>query len=502
MMPTLGAREIPSLGPALAASGLALVVAVLFGLASATGSLLLVAAVGAPLALAATLALRIEHVVILLLLAASVIGGALAYFGRVGQAQWLPAGIGLVLYLHLLLQRIRSPGQWRSPPALMVLTALFAILAVGSTLWSGSDLVAWLYGLRHYFALASLMFVLALLPLEPCLIDRLWKLALLVVLVQPAVAAYQYFFVGSARLQQGLGGEAWDAVVGTMGGSQEGGGHSAALGFFVVAGFVVALTLWKRGSMRAWQVAVLGLTALSTIFLAEVKFMALLMPLAVLLALRGQFLRRISLMVAGLLVIVAVVAGMPVLYSKLHYERSGRPPVSAAEFYGQFLNSVEPNLINRQTGEMGRGTQIVFWADQHDIAREPKELLIGHGMASTNLSRIGVGDVARRYLPTTVGTNTGVLLLWEVGLIGLTVAILALLVGSRQSFVFARQDSIPVRHRAYLEAGAILLLLSVPMLFYKHLALKSAAVQFLLFLSAGQVLFWQARMLRAGRYQG
>jgi hypothetical protein len=479
----------------LAALGLA----GLFGLALAAGQLMVLAALAALLGLLALLVLRVEQVVWLQFAAATLLGGALAYFAGVGSAQWLPIGVGAALYLLLLLRLIgMRRGQAAAPlsaPAL--LGAAFACVALLGTAWAGADLGQWLYGLRYYFAMGSLFFVLALLPLPAEMLRRLWLAFLAVVLLQLPVALYQYVAVAGRRIQNDVAGVAWDAVVGTMGGSQEGGGHSAAMGFFVLSGFVLTFALWKRQLLRIWQIVGFTAAVLGVIFLAEVKFMVILLPIAVALVLRLELLARIKQLLMGALVVAILAMAMPLLYSKLHYERSGRPAVGVAEFYQKLIENTDPEKFNEGTGQMGRVAQIAFWWTKHSLLEQPKEFLIGHGIAATNVARIGMGTVARRYFPLPVSNTAGVIMLWEVGVVGLGLCVAALLVLALQALRLSARAELPLFHRCALEAGAAILLMLIPALFYKHFPLKSPATQFILFLAAGQVCFWQARLAQA-----
>ncbi len=499
------AGAVPSKASAALVTALVLLgalgLAALFGFAASLGQMLIVAVLLAPLGLLALLALRIEWVVWLLFASATLLGGTLSYFAKIGQAQWLPIGVGTALYVLLLLRVATARrGEVAAPLSVPVLLgAALACVAVLSTAWSAAEAGQWIYGFRYYFTMGSLFLTLALLPLPDPFLRRLWIAFGAVVLVQLPVAIYQYIVVAGRRVQVGTDGVAWDAIVGTMGGNQEGGGHSAAMGFFVLSGFVLAFAMWKRGLLGTSRMLAFAAVVLAVIFLAEVKFMVILLPIAVALVLRVQLLARIKPLLMGLAVVAVLAVAMPVLYSKLHYERSGKPAVSVAEFYQKIVDSTDPEKVNEGTGQMGRVTQIVFWWNEQDLAARPKEFLIGHGVAATNVARINVGTVAKQYFPLPVGNTSGVLMLWEIGVVGVLLSIGALCWLAWQSLRLSARSELPAFHRAALDAGAAILLMLVPALFYKHFALKSPAVQFLLFMAAGQVCYWQARLALAAR---
>jgi hypothetical protein len=486
-------------GTALATAGI-----VLLGLAAAgaagyyatIGSTLMVGAVLAPLAFAAVLTLRLEWLAWVLLFTCTIVSGGAAYFLGIGMAQWLPTALGLVLYVVFMLRLITlKRGESASlPPFLLLSGAAFIVLAVVTTLWSGGSLFQWIYGVRFYLALGAVMLVFAMLPMSPELIRRLWIALLVVVALQFPVAIYQYFVVAGGRASIGAEGDAWDAVVGTMGGNQEGGGLSAAMGFFVVSGFAVVFAMWKRGLIGTGRMVLFATCVLGSIFLAEVKAMVVVLPLAVALVLREQLLARIKLLLMGASVVTLLVFAMPFAYSNLHYERSGRSEMSFTDFYAKIIAGTDSEHVNAANNQMGRVTQLVFWWEQHSALERPKEFFLGHGIASTNLSRLGVGDVARKYFPLSVSNTTGGLMLWEVGLVGLGLSVLALAGSAVMSLRLSKDSRVPEFHRAALEGGAVVLAVLIPALFYKHFALKSGAVQFVLFFCVGQMCYWHARV--------
>lgn len=475
---------------------LVLIAAVIAGFAAALGSPLVAAAVGAPLVFVALLALRLEVFIWVHFTVTTWLAGTLGYFLGVGQAQWMPIGMGLVLYVVLLLRLVLAPRDTvRGLPPIAAPLAAFALVALVSTAWAGAAPPQWLYGLRLYFAMASLWLVLAMLPVPERTFQQLWMAVLVVALVQVPVVLYQYLFVAGGRAVEGAAGVAWDSVVGTLGGKQEGSGHSPALGFFMVAALIVALTLWKYKLIGTFKLIAIGLAMFLVIFLAEIKFYVLLIPIAIATLFRTQLLSRIKLLVAGAAVMAVTLVGVPVMYGKLHYERSGSAPETIDEFYANRVFSKADAALGASatSGQMGRITQPVFWWQQHRLLEQPKEFLLGHGMGALTISRLYAGDVARRYLPISV-SNTGTAhLLWEVGLVGLALLVSIIVWASLASFVLSGRAEIPHRDRVLLEASAVILLMLIPAMVYRDFIIKSPAIQFLFFLCVGQVCYWRAR---------
>lgn len=447
---------------------------------------------------AAVVALNKETMLWILLLSALILGGSISYFAGIGQVQWVPIGIAagllVVVLLHLVAQSGRGPAT--PIPAGLVLASTFALAIVVSTAWEAVSLPHWIYGLRYFAGMSVIMFALALLPWRDDTLRKIWIALTIIALLQFPVALYQYMVVAGQRVELGADGVPWDAVVGTMGGKQDGGGQSAALGFFSVAMFVLVFTLWKRGLLSVWRALGFGGVVLGVIFLAEVKAMVIIMPLAVMLVLRADLARHIKQVLAGGVLIALLALAMPWFYNKLHYERSGQPTVSLEEFYGRIIEHSDTSHFNRGTQQLGRVAQVVHWWDRHDLSSDPKRFLLGHGMGTTNAARVYAGDLVRQYYPLSVTNTAGGILLWETGVVGMALVLAAVLSTALLSLRLSKQQDLPPFHRAALEAGAVILLILIPALFYKHFALKSHGAQFVIFFAAGQAFYWRAELAR------
>lgn len=330
----------------------------------------------------ATLSLSKEVMLWILMLSALVLGGTVSYFAGVGQAQWLPIGIAAAMGVSVLLHLVGRIGNAEARPISLGMSLLvaFVVLLSASTAWEMVSLPHWLYGLRFYCAMAVVMVALSIQSWSADTIRKLWVAMALIALLQLPVALFQYLLVAGRRLELGVDGVAWDAVVGTMGGKQEGGGQSAALGFFCVAMFVVVFTWWKRGLVSMWRALGFSVAMLAVIFLAEVKAMVIIMPLAVMLVLRADVLKHIRQVVAGGLIVMLLLLAMPWLYSKLHYERAGQSAVTTTEFYARIVDNSDSEHFNKGTQQLGRVAQLAFWWDRNDLFADPKRFLLGHGM--------------------------------------------------------------------------------------------------------------------------
>ena len=470
----------------------ALIAATLGGMLLGVGQKMLVAPLIGAAAGLILLMMPLNSMLTLLLAVTFVLAGTLTFFGKVSFIAWLPYSLAGFLYLYFLVRVIETHGAGRAAVhPLFAWLGMYVIVVVLSSLYMGIPPMQWVAIGKNYFAFWSVLLIMAFLPVKPSTIEQLWKALILVALVQLPVALYQYFIVGGSRIESGAG-EAWDVVVGTFGGTEEGGGQSAAMGFFQVMMVVFALVLWRRALVSRSLLFLVLAVAAATIYLAEVKAMLLLMPLAFLIVYRRDLLRRPRELVIGSALILGFMGVMPMAYNALHYEREGRRAMTTSEFVDSLVSQTDRHVINRATGQMGRITQLDFWAQRN--ARDLSfEGLFGHGIGSTKISRLYIGDAARRYYPLPLGNTSASVMLWEVGVVGLVFFVGLLLAGSRLASRLATDCEIPAVHRAILETSAIGLLLVVLTLPYKHYAIQLSSIQMLIVLMLGQAAYWYSR---------
>lgn len=490
------AKTSPSIGIVLLVIAV-LIVSVFSGMLIGAGQKTLLMPIIGAAAGVILLMLPLEWMFILLMGMSFIFVGVLQFFANINYVNWLPFMLAGFLYFYFLVKLFEIHKADRvSLSAMFLWLGLSLFLAALTSLYNGISVLQWLAAGKDYFAFWSVLLIMAFLPIREKSVELIWKLLFVVALVQLPVVLYQYIVIGGNRIESGLG-DSWDVVVGTFGGSQEGGGQSAALGFFQVVMVVFALSLWRRAQITKKLLFLIVAVAVVTIYVAEVKAMLFLMPVAFLMLYRRDLLRRPREMVIGLLLIAGFMSIMPMAYNTLHYEREGRRATTSTEFVESILSaSSDPDFIVGSTGQMGRLTQLIFWSEQHGSGKT-YEFLFGHGIGSTHISRLYVGEVARRYFPLRPGTSSLAILLWEVGVLGLTFLVLALLAGARLAARLAKNENVPVVHRAILETSAIGLALVVLTFPYKQYAIQGPAIQLLIVLMLGQVAYWNSRVRKA-----
>ncbi len=421
--------------------------------------------------------------------------GPTIYFARIESARWLVPALALGMALPALLHiarpvhlRAEKLGPW---PGAFVVLALFLAWAALSTAINRTAPGDWLGLVRYYLMLLPLILLLGAGALPATHWRWLWLFYAVSAVIQLPVAAVQRFVFAARQVRSAE----WDAVVGTFPGQAEGGGASAAMGVYLVIASVFALMLWRHGLVRARWAALIVLSSVATLALAEVKAVALLLVLAAVLVFADQLRRRpIQFLLAASVAAVTAV-GMLQVYERTQYDSRSvmgrlQAPRSPWEAIG---NQFDPDASFSYTGQLGRVASFVHWWE-FNVSRGTGvvEPLAGHGASATQLSRLNVGELVGRFRHPLNQTGTGVLL-WEVGLAGHLLLVLGLLLAAHLAWRTARRDGPDAWHRALLKATAIGLVLMTVTLPYKAFLFSTAPSQVLLAMLLGYAAYASRR---------
>lgn len=471
---------------------LVVTVSVLFGVVLALGikklDIVLVGAIAGAMVLFIPLPWIYFGLAILVFL----IVGQLQYFGGLREALWIPYMITLGLYLRVPLEYLKN-NKTRGItsarlPSLLLSTCFFICTVMISTLMNFSPLIQLLVGGKNYVAFWSLLLLLWINGNRLVdLMGRLWKNLLVIAVLQLPFVLYQYFFVAPKRSTQGgIHGVAWDAVVGSFGGDPQGGGASGTMAFALVLALTLSVLLWKKQLTRIWLVVVTGSVAFAAILLAEVKVVLVLLPVAISLVYRREVVKRPASFAFAFVFVASILVSILLGYEALHYQSSAKSDDLAGLFGKSFGYSLDPDLINMETREMGRSAAIAFWWQENGFD-DLFHTLFGYGAgASRSLSTIAVGEVARRY-PFFIDRSAAAQILWDLGLLGFVSYAGILLSGARRAFSMVKEMPQTSFSCAALDAAGIGLLLALAMLPYGRDLLESPAMQFLLIMMVGYV---------------
>ncbi len=470
----------------------ALFLSVLSGMLAAFGNIILLIVLLALFGLVFVLAAPVAWTVWIIFWATFLITGPSAYFLRFTQLQWLTVLMGAALLLPVLLNLFHRKFSILLTPITSHIfwPGIFLFLVVFSTVINDPQFADFVNASRHYFFMWPIMLVFMFGLVSQEMQVQLWKALMIVAVLQLPMALYQYFFVAQTRSR--LNAPSWDAVIGTFQGSSVGGGDSAAMAIMLLIAMLTAIALWRADKLHGAWMAIVVLTGLATLALAEVKAAVMLLPVVIGLYYYKELLQRpiesIVVMTGALL----LVGGIFIVYEKLHY---GDVPIYTlntklpTSTYERVMRALSPEAESGGGSQLGRVNHLVNWWDINVKSGDLKHSLFGYGMGATHASKIGVGELASRY-SYVMNKSSTIVLLWETGILGHFAFLLVLLSGSRISGRVAKNEAVPEIHRVFLRVGAVgLLLLAVTML-YKEFHFYSNPIQFLMMFMLGQAAYW------------
>lgn len=432
------------------------------------------------------------------LIFAALIGGSIEYFLGIGQANWIPFILSLVLAARAILgsnsPRLVGQPRVRRPTALFAVPAwIFLAILVGSAVANAAPILQVLAAAKNYLLMWGVLIAFALLPDLKRATSLVWKWILVIAAFQLPVAMYQKFFIAS-KLSNTSGSLSFDAINGTFGGGLLG-GRSGALAMFICIALAYALIQWRDKKWKTYQLIAYLMVTLPTLAIVEVKATVFWLPAVVLLVFFSLINRRPLTFVVTLIVSLLAALGILYIYQQSYGGTTGGDSLVAA-FLQQIYYVFDPDRFNPITRELGRMSVLTHWWRENSID-DPLHFLLGYGPgASRGVSTIAVGSVAANY-NFLIDISAAAALLWDAGLLGLLTFLTMLLLGAMQIKVMARKLGNDESLRVNLEAAFIALLLILSSVFYVRDAVDGPIIQFIMFFCLGHAIFGQGKRQNA-----
>jgi hypothetical protein len=361
-----------------------------------------------------------ERLTLVLAVLVFLVVGQLMYFARINQALWIPYGLGILLYLRLPGAFVANPlARFRIGLPLALPLCFFLLMIVVSSAVNAAPLLQVVVGAKGMVLLWSMYLMLVLFAVPFQKVERGFRLLFALVLLQLPFVMYQFFVVAPTRSNAGgRHGVSWDAVVGSFGGDPQGGGASGSMAYVLVLAMILALSLRRYRQISTFNCAAIWALALLVIGMAEVKVVVVLLPIGIGALFWREIYRRPVMALLGGAATLALSLSVLLVYNQLDTANS----TTQAHDLGSLMDatfgySLDPSLINKETGEMSRNAALVFWYHE-GFRRDTLRGLVGFGPgASRSSSSFAVGEVARKY-NFAIDRSSAAQLLWEVGLLG------------------------------------------------------------------------------------
>lgn len=428
------------------------------------------------------------------------IAGAVKYFVTGFDRIWwvgygLAASMYLAALLHLLaVRRPRAFHHTAPARALAVLLLLFVALILGAAVANAVPIGQFAAASKSWLLYGGVIALLAAVPLKPDTVRR-WGLAILVLAcMQVLPVVYQFLFVRGRRLDLGIGAtatEASDSVVGTFGGSMEGGGMSAVLAFFLCV--VIAFVLLARKHQvvgRARAAVLVGLLGVP-LLLMEVKIAFVYLPLMLLLVYRAAILRNPLGFIAGAMLTIAVGAAGLLAYQNFHWDKTGRDVGGNVERFFGYSFEQQASIERYRAGVMTRREAVEFWWDRHDSS-SLAPALFGHGFGAARTEGLALGSAAAPNWPRKIDMTGASSLLWELGIVGTGLFLASLVAGFVACSRMSKLSTLLPWQRALAGSLQVLFVLTVVSLPYRNDIPYAAPMMFLLMSGFG-LTFWLGR---------
>lgn len=469
---------------------------VFVGLVAATGWGLIYFVIVAMMGAVLLLFLGDKNLLLLGGLLVYLVVGQLMYFANIGQALWIPYGLGILLFFRLPSAFLKSPyAAMKLGVPLNLSISLYFLIFLLSIVLNEIPIFQAIVGGKNLVVFWSYFLLIALFAIPFATTEKFVRWLLWVAALQLPFALYQYFVVAPQRINSL---SPWDAIVGSFGGNQLGGGASGTMAYMLLLAILMAMRLRQSGQMSRLLMLGITLIAVGIIFMAEVKFTPLLMFVGIAVVYRKTIVRNPVVAIFGGIATLALGLGLLIAYDKTHYADIGQESRDIPDLLDRtFGYSLDSQFINLNTGEMGRNAALLFWWEKGFLT-DPLKGTLGYGPgASRSSSHFAVGQVARKY-SFGIDRSAATQLLWELGLAGFLAFVYILLKGAMLALRAANSASSPA-NAAVLEVAAAGLIMAILMLPYSRDVLEVPALTFTLMLLLG--LAAQADVLRRLRHE-
>ena len=363
---------------------------------------------------------------------------------------WAVSMMALLLWVPAVLNLFSFNPQYKKHiPLFIWLLLVFVIYALVVTVSQLYDIGELFSGFKRYFQAFGLLLALVTLANTKNDFDFWLKLLLVIALLQLPFAIFERFILVPVR---GISGQATDIVAGTMGANLEGGSPNAIMVTFVLIAFAFVFSRWKAGLIETSRAGLLVALLLLPLALGETKVVIVMLPLLALVLLRKDIMLQPTkyIPVFGLMLVMTVALAYLYVYVML-----------ASTFDEAIPGILRYNVQDVGYGEnlLNRTTVMTFWAKFHSL-QDPISFLFGHGLGSSYGNGLGAGYIARLYPKYGINLTTVSTLLWDLGIVGLSMYVSIYLVAWVQiSKVWRNTSSAQVKADCIaLQAGIALTL--------------------------------------------
>jgi hypothetical protein len=357
------------------------------------------------------------------------VGFIVLYFGEPAiKLVWGISILGFMLLTSALYRLMTLPHASKSTPLFIWLALAFFLYAIIDSvlqLYSAKEMIT---AFKRYFQVWGLLFGLCWLGFSKDHIARWCKIVFIICLLQAPFCLYERLILVPIResyVEMYPNLVPIDVVAGTFGSMMFGGGNDADMAISLIIMFAFLLSRFKTGLMSAKQVFWLSCLLLSPLLMGETKIVIFLFPLMFLTLYHRELLTRPHYAVAALIFgsfFTVVIVNAYMIVTKMSLD-------------ALILDTLKYNVYEVGYGGyfLNRTSVLVFWWQHQSLATDPISFLFGNGLGSAEL---GSGDsmgghINTRYPNYGIGLTAASMLLWELGVIGVSLFLLMMVTAWR-----------------------------------------------------------------------
>lgn len=415
--------------------------------------------------------------------------GTFKFFLGTNALGWAATGLSVLLGIRVFFESFgsnvnKSYGRSKSELEItLVFLCMYVAVFFVSLISSAPPLLQIASASKNAFPMLSILIAVYWLGWGEREISKLWLSLVVIAFLQLPLVVYQHFFVAASRASQG-----WDSVVGSMGGSVNGGGLNAMLVIFCLSALSLVLSRVKNklsSSKLGWITTVV---VFAIIGLGEVKAVFIWVPFVFL-----YFYGRKALTNPARVIGYAAVAGLALVtlfsvYQAMYWQGNKLDNRSAIEkiekMSGYFFDT---RNISYATGEISRAASIALWWNDSKSDILTRAIGFGPGSSKT-ISTLGQGEVAKRYAPLNIDSTSAAVYLWDTGIIGALSYLMFLISAIWSGIHLSKKNDLSANQRAILDASVVTVVLMSSLFIYNRTLTDEPAVQLLLYFSIGTIL--------------
>ncbi|WP_067583067.1 hypothetical protein [Endozoicomonas ascidiicola] len=405
--------------------------------------------------------------------------GVVASYLDFPQIYWL----GYIIPIINVFSRTAKHSVQRKEIVLVIIW--FVYLTINWLFWT-KGIALKTISIKDYIIPTLVLFIVSKITFDEYQLNYMYKLLRVVVLVQPLFIFQQFFYIAVSTSKRAFD---WDLITGTFGFNYEGGGGNSA-GLLLLLCFFIVVCLEKIRLSSASRTDYVALaSSMVSILMMETKIVVILSLFAGLALTRKGDVFKLSYFMKIFVLLPAFI--LIVIYSYNANFSTGDKAGRTLEMYMlDISNSYSDELINFDTGEVGRQSSLLLWWERNFKYGITFDSVFGHGLTSSKFSNSGIYDAVSYGSRINFASIQLTTLLWDVGLFGVMLCMLVLLSKSIY-FLKARAASVYI---SSFRRGGIFLALSFPLYSIYSNVLFSNPISYTIF-----ILFFSINFREVGK---